>query len=149
MISPTVPAQQSLIPFDSEVTSHLGVILGRSRPLRIINGGRQITRGEVASIIIAPAGRSPVCNSATRFRGGIAVTANGTEMPDNNVASAPALIPRLHYGPPGPPVNFDVAIFAERDTGYVKEEDDRQGDSGASLFAEIIRDCSRRDSREW
>lgn len=36
------------------------------------------------------------------------------------------LIPRLHYGPPGPPVNFDVAIFAERDIGYVKEKDDRK-----------------------
>lgn len=84
-----IPAQQSLIPFDSEVTSHLGAILGRSRSPRIINGGRRITRVEGASIIIAPAGRSPVCNSATRFRGGIAVIANGTEMPDNNVASAP------------------------------------------------------------
>lgn len=47
-------------------------------------------------------------------------------MPDNNVCrcglpgSVPALIPRLHYGPPGPPVNFDVAIFAERDTEYVR-----------------------------
>lgn len=43
-ISPAVPAQQSLIPFDSEVTSHLGAILGRSRARRIINSGRRMAR---------------------------------------------------------------------------------------------------------
>lgn len=72
-------------------------------------------------------------------------------MADNNVrgnARRPvrALIPGLHYGPPGPPVNFDVAIFAERDTGYVGEKAERTGrrEAAASLSAEIVRDCSRR-----
>ncbi|CAL1676104.1 unnamed protein product [Lasius platythorax] len=69
-----------------------------------------------------------------------------TEMPDNNVATlsvrSGALIPRLHYGPPGPAVNFDAAIFAERDTGYVKEEDGRE----RREF--IRRDCPRLQPEE-
>lgn len=70
-------------------------------------------------------------------------------MPDNNVATL-----LVRFGPdsgsstplpvpPGPPVNFDVALCGTGHWIYVREERiASEGKSNASLFVEIVRDCS-------